>query len=232
LAAIEALDDLPGSDERRSEIYSVCGRIFHAMNRLPEAREAFEQAVANLTERTEKRYKNRLRKEVYWNLATVYYDLGDFEKSISTLHQVLSLYPQDDLYRRNILAWLGQSYHAKGDLNDAVGFYRQVLNSPNASGSEKASIYQGLGKVFFDLGNYDAALYAFNEAVSFFTWGDEFYGDLLLWLGGCYEAKNDHKQAQQCYTKILGSISALQKYKDLAEAYLAQLPDPYNRVFH
>jgi tetratricopeptide (TPR) repeat protein len=50
---------------------------------------------------------------------------------------------------------------------------------------------QGLEKVYFDLGDYDAALSAFKKVVSFFSWNDPFYGDSLLWLGGCYEAKND-----------------------------------------
>jgi tetratricopeptide (TPR) repeat protein len=65
------------------------------------------------------------------------------------------------------------------------------------------------GKVYFDLGDYNAALSAFKKVVSFFSWNDPFYGDSLLWLGGCYEAKNDYKAASDCYRKILAVVVSL-----------------------
>lgn len=229
----DAVNAVPSANDKLlPTIYSTRGLIYLSLDRIPQARDAFERAVDEIYAQRNVSIGKELLQEVYWNLGEVYYTLKSFDHAISTFQKLLSVYPEDNVMRRNILGRLGQSYYANGNFTKALEYYRKVLESATATDEERTLIHQGVGEVYYECGEYEAAVSAFKQAVSgFVRTGDPNYGDSLLCLGACYAAMTDYKAAYDCYIQLLRSSSTLEKYKSQAQEYLAVLPEPYKITF-
>lgn len=223
----DALRLTESNKEKSPRLYCTLGLILKSLDLLVEACDAFERALSNVDKKSHESDRLVVLKEAYWNLGELYYELREYQKSINVLQKLLLLYPEDDLYRRDILVSLGQGYQSTGNLTEARLCYEQVLRSPHASEDEKASTQQQMGIIYYDLGSYDVAIAAFEVAVNHFTWAQSFYGDTILWLGNCYYAKGDYKRASDCYRKVLVSTSASERDRTAAQKYITQLPEAF-----
>lgn len=66
------------------------------------------------------------------------------------------------------LCWLGQSYHATGRYAEARECYEQIINSALVSESEKASVQEGIGKLYYEEGDYKKTIATFETIVTRF----------------------------------------------------------------
>jgi tetratricopeptide (TPR) repeat protein len=226
-ALVEALTWAESDRGRLPRLYFSLGLIRNSLNRSEGAQEAFRKALTEIESQPFLPDNPTLIKEIYWNLGQMFSELEDYKSAVITFQKLLPLYPEDDLYRRDVLVSLGESHHEAGNLPEARNCYEQVLNSPHASENEKASTQQGIGKIYYDLEEYDEAIAAFQAVVDHITWELPFYGDTLLWLGNCYYAKGDYKSASDCYRKVLLSTSASERDRTAAQDYITQLPKPF-----
>jgi tetratricopeptide (TPR) repeat protein len=229
-AVKDALKHAEAYKEKVPRLFCTLGLILQSSNRPVEACEAFHRALIEVNVQSYQPDKLTIRQEAYWHLGALYYELRDYDKAIGVLEKLLSLCPEDDLYRRNVLMSLGKSYHEAGNSSKARICYEKVLNSPLASENEKASTRQGLGVMYYDLGKYDEATAMFQSAVDHFTWEVPFYGDTLLWLGNCYYAKGDYGKAADCYNKVAVLPYASERDRKSAQEYMALLPESFKRT--
>lgn len=228
----EAFDCAKNDRGKLPKLYFTLGLIQRSANRLADAKKAFQQVVLDLKNHPDLHVSPDLLSQVYWNLGELYYELGEYENAVATFRELLGVYPEDDLYRRNVFVWLGQSYHEAGNLNAARNSYEQVLNSANASEIEKSSTRLGLGKVYYDSGDQDKAIKAFQNVFACFTSDNPIHSDALLWLGYSYDAKGEYEKARDCWEEVLASPHASEKVKASAQEGLAHLPQLPRKTLH
>lgn len=103
------------------------------------------------------------------NLATDYYYLGQYDKTIEYFEQALRLnreLKEDDGIVTN-LNNLGALYQAIGDYNNSIAYLEEALKLDKANGNEEdLGIYlNNLGNNYLKLGQYQKALEYFNQAL-------------------------------------------------------------------
>ena len=90
-----------------------------------------------------------------WNLlATQQIQAGHFEEAIATLRDALSA----DSKNAQALWELGRLYVRCGEAQNAIDYYRDIIDDPNERKSVRHGIEKALANLYFRLGMYDEAL--------------------------------------------------------------------------
>jgi tetratricopeptide (TPR) repeat protein len=213
-----------------AKLYFSLGSVLRAASRSVEARNVFSKARDEIQSLQTSPDMNLLR-QIEWALGGIYYELGEYEHAIEAYRSLLSFYQDDTVYRRNALLLLGQSYQRKDERGAAQNCYNAIVMSGSASEQEKAHAQQGLGNIYYDSGEYDKAIVCFKQVFACFPETAPVYSTSLLWLGYCYQGKNDYESARYYYHKVIASASATDEEKASAEEFLAEIPaDPGNKL--
>jgi tetratricopeptide (TPR) repeat protein len=202
------------------------GGIQRSTNRLAESKETFRHALAAL--KTDPYFHNDTQTlgEVYFNLALVCYELGEYEDAISAYSEVLRCDTKDGPSYWTALYWLGRSYEAREDHRKARDCYAEVSASSHATADDKTLARKGLVWVFakldYESGKYTEAAAAFEELVSDYTKADPDYWLAVLWLGSCYEGLGAYAVARSFYEDALNSPYISDANKVIARKGLAR----------
>jgi tetratricopeptide (TPR) repeat protein len=184
------------------------GNILRFTNRAREAKSSFEQALAVLKSDPYYHTDAEVLREIYFNLATVSYELGEYQDAISAYGEVLRNSKDVPVYWTT-LYWLGRSYEATEDYAKARDCYAEVVASFHAVGDDKTlsrnALMWVLAKHDYESGKYAEAAAAFEEIVSRYTKEDRDYWVAILWLGSSYEGSGDYGKARTVYKDLLDS---------------------------
>ncbi len=140
----EALRNWEADKGMLPRLYFERGLIQRLTNRPTEAQRTFQQVLAALQAHPTLCNDPHFLAEVHWNLAELYYESEAYREAAAAFQEVLAHHAKDDPYHRNALLWLGHCHLGTGAHAEARDCYQEVLNSPHASETEKASAREGL----------------------------------------------------------------------------------------
>ena len=125
--------------------------------------------------------------EEYYKSATVYHDLGEFERAISEYRKAIALNPNSPIiYNR-----LGVAYSELKQYDAALNAYQKAL----ALSPMTTELHYNVGLVHLKQGDLPRALEAFKRSIAIDTeWGDAYTG-----LGEVYLKQGDFGQAVRAY---------------------------------
>jgi tetratricopeptide (TPR) repeat protein len=193
-------------------LYLELGTIQRFTNRLTEARRSFEQALLALKSDPYFHSEEEILGEIYFNLATVCYELGEYQDAIAAYSEVLRCHGKDVPAYWTALYWLGRSYEATEDYHKARDCYAEVVAASCAAEDDKVlarkELAWVLAKLNYESGKYAEAAAAFEEIVSRYTKEDRDYWLAILWLGCSYEGSGDYGKARSFYKDLQDSSYA------------------------
>ena len=111
---------------------------------------------------------------VYQNIGNVLSDMGRYELALETYQKVLKLreglLPEHDPRVADICTKVGNLYRITANLDQAMRFHQRALSiymalQGNHSNLASADSYNDMGNVFYDRGDFDAALVEFRKAL-------------------------------------------------------------------
>ncbi|MBI4487787.1 MAG: tetratricopeptide repeat protein [Deltaproteobacteria bacterium] len=121
------------------------GYAYQCTDAYAKARDCYEEVLASTY--ASETDKVSARRSLVWCLANLYYESGKYEEAAAGFEEFLTSYPEDALYQRAALLWMGYSYQAMGANEQARDCFEKVLASPHASENEKASAREGLARL-------------------------------------------------------------------------------------
>jgi tetratricopeptide (TPR) repeat protein len=207
-------------------LYVERGNILRFINRLPESKISLEQALAVLKSDPYFHTDAEVLGEIYFNLATVYYELGDYQDAISAYSEVLRCHAKDVPAHWTALYWLGRSYEATEDYPKARDCYAEAVTASRATEDDKTlarkQLTWVLAKLDYESGKYADAAAAFEEVVSHYTKADQDYWLAILWLASSYEGLGTYGKARTFYEEVLDSAHTSDPNRVIARNGLAR----------
>ena len=198
-------------------VYFTLGLIQRSTHRLAEARETFEKVLEALQAHPYLKDDSHFLTQVYWNLGELDYGSEKLEEALRAFQKILAYHPEADTDHRNALLWLGYCYQAMRDHSKAVGYFKELLASPHASETEKASARKSLawnlGKLHYESGDCGQAAAAFEEVLTYLPSDDPDRPNTLVWLGHCYLATEAQEKARDCFEEVLTSSNVTETDK-------------------
>lgn len=119
--------------------------------------------------------------------------VGYFEKSLAS--------PVDPKYVALASFWNGETYSIGSRFEEAIPFYQKVIATPAAEADVVVKTRYGLGYAFFNLKQYDQALFNFKEFVNKSSKTNANYVDGVLRLADCYFVTKAYPDALANYEK-------------------------------
>jgi tetratricopeptide (TPR) repeat protein len=207
-------------------LYMELGAIQRFTSQLTESRKSYEQALAALKSDPYFHSDAEILGEIYFNLATVCYELGEYQGAVSAYREVLRFNSKDISSYWSALYWLGRSYEAIEDHSKARDCYAEVVASRGASEDDKSLARNGLmwalAKLDYLSGKYTEAAAAFEEIVSHYTKADQDYWSTILWLAYSYEGLGVYEKARTLYEEALDSADTSDADKVIAQKGLTR----------
>ncbi|PJF43144.1 MAG: hypothetical protein CUN55_09210 [Phototrophicales bacterium] len=156
-------------------VYNFRGLCFSELNNTAVAITDFETAIQLQPEFT----------GPYFNLGGIYYDLGDYEKSLEYYRQYVDLAGNnaDSLATTRII-----------ELENRLTFPTPVANDP-----ARAEAFFAEGNQRYDQGDYEGAVESYLEAIRNDGTKPKYYNN----LGNAYFALQDFESAQTAYTQAM-----------------------------
>lgn len=152
---------------------------------------------------------------IYKNLGYNYKNLGKFSEALYALDSALIIcrekIPEQDSIRAEVFNAVGGVYYAKGDFENALKYYNQLLDTyehafgPDHAGTGKG--YHNVGLIYYRKGNFGKALQYFETALS-------------VWLNTLGE---DHSYVANCYTNMSNVYFLKEEYQKSIELDLKAL---------
>ena len=157
----------------------------------------------------------------YYNIGSVYADLGDYDKALDCLKQALDIYEKvlgkENFKTVNTYHEIGNVYRVLCDYDKALDYYKQALDIlEKVLGKEHSrtvKTYNNIGNVYKDIGDYNRALEYYQQAL-----------DIREKVLG-----KEHPSTADSYNKIGSVYSKLGNY-DKALEYHQRALDIYERV--
>ena len=177
----KAIEQKPGS----GQLYEVLASIY-------EKKEKFDEALNVLNKAKEKFPPLKKDERLIYYTGTIYDKMGNFEKSIAVMQEILKLNPN----HADALNFVGYSYSIKGiRLDEAEAMIKKALSLKPGEGY----IEDSLGWIYFIKGDYKRAKKYLEKAV--ILKADE--PVILDHLADLYIKLDDIKKAQSLYQKAL-----------------------------
>jgi tetratricopeptide (TPR) repeat protein len=151
--------------------------------------------------------------------ATFYLEKGQTNSAIEQGQEALKIEPK----LQPALVVLGRAYAKKGDLDQAVANYEQVveLNKDNQLAkvdTQLGVVYYELGQLYAQQGKYPQAVDTFKQALEI----DRTDADAHTALALVYQRQNDHQSAvQELQEALRFDPFSTQRYQALATSYTA-----------
>jgi tetratricopeptide (TPR) repeat protein len=142
----EALNIVKIDERMLPRIHFELGVTYRDGGQLIEARESFVRAFDSLRSIPAMRDDRQFVSDLYWNIASLCYELGEYEKAAAIFEKILDYHSQDDPHYWNAMIWLGHCHKATENDAKAHECFERVLESPYASDSDKNSAREGLGR--------------------------------------------------------------------------------------
>lgn len=117
---------------------------------------------------------------------------------------------------------LGAMQRSTNRLAESKRSFEQALAAAKADpyfhndGETLGEIYFHLGTACFELGEFGEAISAYKEVLHYDPKDNSSHWNALYWLGRSYEAKEDYREARNCYREVAASPHATKDDRALA----------------
>lgn len=128
------------------------------------------------------------------------FNKDDYANAVSFFEKSLAS-PVDPKYVALASFWNGETYSIGSRFEEAIPFYQKVLTIPSAEAEVVTKTRYGLGYAFFNLKQYDQALFNFKEFVNKSNKAGTTYADGVLRLADCYFVTKSYPEALANYEK-------------------------------
>lgn len=154
--AIEVLNDVPGADSLIAISLNTKGMNYMGMGIYDTAYQQFSRAVALLDSLP----NDRLLHTVWSNMARLFYNKGDFDKSMDYINKATAN-ESDIKVHLNALHLKANLYGTTGQIDSAMALDRAIIGSYDHSEYQYliSSFYNNLGRCYLEKGQVDSALY-------------------------------------------------------------------------
>jgi len=135
------------------------------------------------------------------------FNRNEYEEAVKMFNKSLE-YPNDKSYVALASFWNGEAYSIGKQYNEAAANYLRVINLANTSDPEiMLKARYGMGYAYFNLHDYEKALFSFKEFVDKGNKGTPNYADGVIRLGDCYYVRKQYDEALANYNRArtLGS---------------------------
>ncbi|MBX7126584.1 MAG: tetratricopeptide repeat protein [Cyclobacteriaceae bacterium] len=132
---------------------------------------------------------------------TELFNKDDWSQAITMFDKSMTV-PTDKAIAAACLFWRGEAQSALRQYDPAIGSYQQAVNMELKDPELMASLRYGLGYAFFNLQQFDKALFHFRELSKYPTDGS-IQQDGLLRLGDCYYVAKSYTEAVAAYKRAI-----------------------------
>jgi len=140
----EALSNVKLDAHMLPRIHFDLASTYRDAGQLIKARDSFVLAFDALRSFPGLQNDRQFLSDLYWNIASLCYELKDYEKATRIFEEVLARQARDDVHYWNAVTWLGYCHEAKGNYDQARAYFESVLASSYAAESDKIAARQGL----------------------------------------------------------------------------------------
>lgn len=206
----------------KAEYYIDYGFVLIKTDKLEEAQIQFDQAIINKNNKVVRENN----KKAHRGKGIAYYMAGDYEKAILEFEEAFMINEKTDM-NQDISYYKGFTLEKSGNYEEALAHYNTMLESmkPNAYH------YGLIGRMQYNIGNYDSALESYDKAIKFDKDAYEYYIEkyaILLEKGEMDSANEVLSQAFSIKAKTkednyhLGKLHYLSGDYDMAEPLLKE----------
>ena len=195
---VGVINDNSNNFESAKEYYYKALEIY--IDIYPKNSEEYKSTLDNLSaliESTED-FKSGLE---YYNSKNYDKAVKQFEKCL--IHYDIKYFQNDTIYYTYFLNLLAYSYQVNMNFERAEFYYLKLINvyysaEPDCKSETLVKIFNNLGVIYRDIGNYNTALEYFFKAMDLRkNLNDEFYCVLLESLGGTYYLSGNYEKAEE-----------------------------------
>lgn len=146
-----------------------------------------------------------------------------FEKSLQ--------YPIDPVMAGEAHYWCAEGYSIGNKYEQAIEHYAAIV-SPASGASADISLLAryGLGYAYYNVKQYDRALYNFKEFTNKATKSNSFLPDATLRLADCYYVSKSYPEALTTYRKVLTMNSPDKDYAHLQSGIILGIQSKYTEA--
>ncbi len=174
------------------------------------------------------------RRNLVYASAVRSFGAADFAAAQALFAKALTLHPNDDDFRSDILMWLGACHSQLGHFAAAGETYTDLLASGGAHESVKTQATQcqvfAEGQVHFAARRYQEARGKFEEILKRRGSGNQFRSGAMLMLAHCCFHLSDYRQASRRYRHILKTRNASPEQKREARQWRRAVPGLLERI--
>jgi len=165
------------------------------------------------------------------NMALVYNELGDFEKSLELNNNALKIRTKQKDNSAIAISYnnIGMTYHLKGEYYQALTYYTKALTIRTKENDKEgqANVYNNMGQLFFDMYDnsntwaIDSAIHYFLKAYTAYIALDNRIGvaKTLLNIANIYSAQESDDRAIDAYRAALNIMKQISDSAGIALAY-------------
>ncbi|MCS7054241.1 MAG: tetratricopeptide repeat protein [Ignavibacterium sp.] len=172
-------------DEKYASAKYYLAKSLLKLNRFDEAAIIFSFLSDNF-------HWTNYRSHSLFELGLIYYNLKDYNNSRSRMAQLLDDYPESE-YVGSALYWIGESYAAEGNIQDAILFFENAINDKRRNKFLDYSIYS-LANLYEKIGDYQSAVDYYDRLLTFHP-NSELITSAQIRIGFCYFKLKDYQTA-------------------------------------
>ena len=133
--------------------------------------EKYEQVLDKFIEVTEKYPRTSIASRAFLYSGHIYYQLGEFDKSIESYKNFLEKASSDDPLRILGFDGSGYAYEAKGDYSNALKYYKKLAEERKGPLVETGHL--NIGRCYEELGETDKAVETYQQLLALYP-GSEY----------------------------------------------------------
>lgn len=204
--------------EKTEELKKLLVKTYLYSGNFKETLDAIDQLPKQTAE------TNKINQEVSFLLGTEEFNKGNYNEAETYFKRSLAFSLNQDFYNR-ALYWLGQTYYQKGNYQDAIGNYLQLINQ---NFEEKQQLNYDLGYAYFKSKDFENSKNYFTTYLQ--SPKPEFKTDAELRLADSYYALNQLDNAIAIYDKTESTDDYTQYQKSLALGFKGDYTAKINQL--
>lgn len=150
------------------------------------------EAAVNFAYLSDNFHWTNFRSHALFELGLINYHLGNYALSRYRMTTLLDDYP-DSEYAGSALYWIGESYAAEGNIEDAIVFLENAINDRRRNAYIDYSIYS-LANLFEKMGDYDNAVSYYDRLLTYHP-NSKLITSAQIRIGVCYFKLKDYQTA-------------------------------------
>lgn len=135
------------------------------------------------------------------------FNKNNYEQAIQAFEKSLA-HPRDNAYVALASVWAGEAYSITGKPEQAIVHYQRVITLSSADPALVSKARYGMGYAFYNMKNYDRALFNFREFANRSSKGTPDYADGLIRLADCYYVTKQYDAALAAYNNARSAGAA------------------------